>query len=98
MSYYDQSLLARDGDFIDRLSSAFAVETDPTPNPFPPDQAARNASWWISAAPGFADQYASALAASVPNPGRDPSVISDAQILSAVQAYLTSTTDEINPQ
>ncbi len=32
------------------------------------------------------DQYASALAAGIPNPGRDESVITDADILAAVQA------------
>jgi hypothetical protein len=40
----------------------------------------------MAAAPGFADAYASAVAGGVPAPGRDPSVISDAQILSAIQA------------
>lgn len=101
MSYFDQSLLARDADFIDRLSSAFAVEMDPTNGALPPDQVARNSSWWISAAPGFADQYASALAGGVPNPGRDPGVITDPQILAAVQAFIAEVApppDVINPQ
>lgn len=39
----------------------------------------------VAAAPGFSDAYASALAGGVPNPGRDQSVISDPEILSAVQ-------------
>lgn len=90
MAYYDQSLLSRDEDFVDRLSAAAAVETDPSDG-LPPDQWARNSVWWIAAAPGFADAYASAIAGGVPDPGRDPSVISDAMIHAAVQAYIAQT-------
>ena len=91
MSYYDQSLLSRDADFTDRVGAAFAVELDPTAGALPPDQVARNAIGWIAAAPGFADAYASALAGDVANPGRDPAVIPDADILAAVQAYVAAT-------
>jgi hypothetical protein len=44
--------------------------------------------WQIAAAPGFADQYQYALESGVPNPGDDPAVITDAQVLAAVQARL----------
>ena len=87
MAYSDQALLARDVDFIERVSASAAVETDPDTF-LPPDQWARNNIWWISAAPGFGDAYASAIAGGVPRPGNDPAVISDAQILSAVQALI----------
>jgi hypothetical protein len=41
-------------------------------------------------APGWADAWASAEAASNPDPGRDEAVITDAQILSQVQAVLAA--------
>ena len=68
MAYADQALLSVDQDFIDRLSASAAVETDPADG-LPPDQWARNSVWWIAAAPGFADAYASAVAGGVPRPG-----------------------------
>jgi hypothetical protein len=86
MGYADQALLSKDPDFIDRISAAAAVEVDP--NPTPPDTWGRVNVWWIAAAPGFADAYASALAGGVERPGNDPAVIPDADILAAVQAFL----------
>lgn len=84
MSYFDQSALARDSDFTLRIAACVSNE-DPAVNP---PQWATEHQWQIAAAPGFADAYSSAVAGDVENPGRDPSVISDAQILSAVQAVL----------
>lgn len=83
MSYNAQAALSQDGDFRNRIAACAAVEVDLDM------QATAWADahiWEIAAAPGFADAYASALAAEVPRPGADESVISDAQILSAVQA------------
>lgn len=84
MSYSDQALLSRDADFMFRLAACSATEialgdTQAT------DWAMAH-QWQVSAAPGFADAYASALAAGVERPGNDPAVISDAQLLAAVQA------------
>ena len=79
MAYYDGYLLGQDQDFMNR--TGFAAETE-----------GRGFEWGIAnrysvaAAPGFADKYASALAGNVPNPGRDQAVISDAELLSAIQA------------
>ncbi len=84
MSLFDQSALARDGDFNLRLAACVSNETREV-NPL---QWASEHQWQIAAAPGFADAYSSAVAGDVDNPGRDPSVISDAQILAAVQAEL----------
>lgn len=84
MGYYEQSLLAQDEDFIDRVSASAAVE-EPDPKMHPVDWTHANI-WTIAAAPGFADAYSYALQTGVPNPGRDPAVITDEQILSAVQA------------
>ncbi len=86
MGYYEQSLLSQDGQFRDRVAACYAVETTSTDQQ--PTRWADSHLWAIAAAPGFADAYSSALAGSVPNPGADPSVISDAQLLAAVQAEL----------
>jgi hypothetical protein len=84
MAYADQALLSTDGDFQARVAACAAVEID-LEGQHPYAWAAANL-WMIAAAPGFADAYASALAGDVPRPGNDPAVISDAQILAAVQA------------
>ena len=89
MSYYDQSLLARDPDFRERIAACAATEEqsgadlDDHPTAF-----ADREQWAIAAAPGFAAAYSYALETGVEHPGRDVSVISDAQLLSAVQAIL----------
>lgn len=85
MSYSSQAQLSNDSDFLARVSACAAVEV---PNTWQPQQWAADHVWWISASPGFAQAYESALAGEVERPGNDPSVISDAQILSAVQALL----------
>ncbi len=91
MSYYDVSLLNSDGDFGSRCMACYASEIGVkiTPDTQPQNWWSLN-SWAVSSAPGFGDAYASALAGNVENPGRDPAVISDAQILSAVQALMAA--------
>lgn len=84
MAYMDQSKLSNDPDFAQRIAACAAVERD-LGDLHPLSWAAQN-QWTIAAAPGFADAYASAIANGVPNPGADPSVISDEMILAAVQA------------
>ena len=83
MSYAAQAQLSGDPDFISRVSASAAVEVPP---PTHPVTWARDHIWRIAAAPGFADAYESALVAGVERPGNDPAVISDGQILDAVQA------------
>jgi len=85
MSYSSQAALSGDGDFISRVSASAAVEV---PQPESPVTWARNHIWRIAAAPGFATAYESAVLAGIPRPGNDPGVITDPQILSAVQAEL----------
>jgi len=85
MAFSDQALLSQDFDFTMRVAACGATEGLPAAGEQPTTWAVNNV-WMIAAAPGFADAYASALAAGVPRPGNDPAVISDAQILSAVQA------------
>ena len=89
MAYSDQALLSVDHDFVNRLGASAAVEV-PLEDPMTPLDWAVRHSWQIAAAPGFADDYASALAAGVQRPGNDESVISDAELRSAVQAWLTA--------
>lgn len=79
MAYYDAWLLSQDQDFMNRAGMCAEEE-------------GLGFEWGINnrhsiaAAPGFAADYASALAGGVPSPGRDQAVISDGELLSAVQA------------
>lgn len=80
MAYWDLSLLANDADFSQRTVAAASEQLIPDPEPW-----ASTHRWEMAAAPGFADAYASALAGGVPDPGRDPAVISDDMIRAQVQ-------------
>lgn len=83
MAYYDIFLLGNDQDFMNRNWAC--AETEGVPDAM---QWALDHRVTLAATPGFGDKYASALVAEVENPGRDQSVISDGDILSAVQALL----------
>jgi hypothetical protein len=86
MSYSSQAQLANDYAFQERIAACAAVEV---PKTHQPRQWATDHAWWIAASPGFADAYEYALNTEVPNPGGDPAVITDSQILAAVQALIT---------
>lgn len=90
MGYSDVAALAADNDFALRTTACYASETLADDSTDPPSWQAAH-SWDMAAQPGFGDAYASALAADPPvqRPGNDPSVISDAMILGAVQAIGT---------
>ena len=88
MAYYDISLLANDGDFSQRTMACYATETLETPDAENPSSWWSSHNWEMASMPGFGDAYASAIANDVANPGRDPAVITDSQILSAVQAII----------
>jgi len=93
MAYYDIAQLSVDTDFLRRVTACYATETplgDPTA--IDPPQWATQRAWDVAAAPGFGDAYASAVVSGNPRPGYDPAVISDAQILSAVQAIMAAET------
>jgi hypothetical protein len=81
MGYWEQSQLAIDADFAARVIACSSTEGFDDPEGW-----AWRHRYDLAASPGFADAYSSAIAGDVANPGRDPAVISDAQILSAVQA------------
>lgn len=84
--YYDVALLTQDAQFNQRVAACYSTEPGHTDDPG--SWAAMHA-WDMAGQPGFGDAYASALENDVPNPGADPAVISDAQILSAVQSITT---------
>lgn len=88
MAYSDVAALAADQDFSLRTIACVAIEQT-VPGDYvrvdPGSWQAQNA-WAMASQPGFGDAYASALASGVARPGNDQSVISDAQILGAVQA------------
>jgi hypothetical protein len=81
MTYWDISTMARSTDLTAREQAAAAQELAGDPYQWVQDNALR-----LAAQPGWAEAWASALAAENPNPGRDPAVITDGMILSAVQA------------
>ena len=87
MTYFDQSQLSTDADFRNRIAAAVATQLESL-GLERPTQWADQHQWQIAGAPGFAAAYASAIAGDVENPGRDPSVITDADLLAAVQAEL----------
>jgi hypothetical protein len=93
MAYSDQALLSVDQDFINRLAAAAAVEVDDIPIDMGAVGWSVRHVWYIAAAPGFADDYASAIAAGVPRPGNDQAVISDAELLTALQAWIAANPD-----
>lgn len=88
MAYSDIALLARDLDYTARVTAAYASETLTEPEPVNPEIWSRDHAWEMAAQPGFGDAYASALAGGVVRPGNDPAVISDAQILAAIQSVI----------
>ena len=86
MGYYEQSLLSKDGFFRERIAAC--VSSEPTEIGMHPTTWADQHQWQIAAAPGFADAYSYALETGVEDPGKDPAVIADEQLLAAVQDIL----------
>jgi hypothetical protein len=97
MGYSDIAALNQDSDFSQRVMAAYAVETLDDAGAIDPGSWQAMHSWDMSAQPGFGDAYASAIAGSVERPGNDPSVITDGQILSAVQSLLPQPVEEPTP-
>jgi hypothetical protein len=67
-----------------RITACAAQENVQTPDAWAYSHALK-----LAASPGWEAAWASALAAGNPNPGKDEAVISDGQILAAVQLLLT---------
>jgi hypothetical protein len=81
MAYSDIALLSSDGDFINRIRACVSTEGETDPVSW-----TRDNIWAMAASPGFGDEYASAIVNGIARPGNDQSVISDSELLSAVQA------------
>ena len=96
MSYATQSLLAQDRDFIDRCNSAAAKEI-PAGSPTHPLSYVGDHIWTLAAAPGFDAAYESAIAGGIGRPGWESSVISDGEILSAMQSLIAAVPPEPAP-
>lgn len=79
--YYEIGLIATDGAMHMRCVACATQEGIADADNWVWSQA-----WALAAQPGWGAAWASALAADNPSPGSDPSVITDGQILSAVQA------------
>lgn len=86
MSYATIHANANDQGFTDRLTAAIADEQQAHGEPVQPFQLLELMRWAVASADDIEAAYASALAAGNPAPGSDESVITDSQILSAVQA------------
>lgn len=83
MSYNTINRCANDQAFQARITACAAQEGAVEPN-----AAMYKLVWPVSTRTDIEAAYASAVAASNPNPGGDESVITDGMILSAVQAEL----------
>lgn len=81
MGYFDVSLLASDGDFIARTRACVSTEGETDPINWTNDHI-----WEMAGTPGFGEKYSYAINTGVENPGRNESVITDGDILAAVQA------------
>jgi hypothetical protein len=86
MSYWDISEMSFDPDLSNREQAAAAQEI-PVGGMDPRTWQADN-SLRLAASPGWSEAWASAVAGGVPRPGKDPGVITDGMILSAVQALI----------
>jgi len=81
MAYSDVALLTTDTDFIQRIRACSSQEGELEPIDWTEQHI-----WQMASAPGFGEAYASAVVNGIQRPGNDQSVISDGQILSAVQS------------
>ena len=84
MAYSDIALLSADNDFISRTRACVATEGE-----LDPVQWSQDHQWQMAATPTFGEKYGYAISNGINRPGNDPSVISDGDILSAVQSYRT---------
>lgn len=83
MSFADIAAMAIDSDLRLRISACAATQTLVPDNPL---QWTDKHQWQIAGSPTWSEAWAYAVLSGNTNPGADPAVISDAMILSAVQA------------
>lgn len=82
MSFSDIAAIAEDNNIQRRIRAA-AEQENVQPNA---GVWVASAMWQFAVQPSWADKWASAVAAGKPDIGSDPTVITDADILAAVQA------------
>lgn len=90
MSLLSISQAAKSASLLDRVAACVAEQIASgsyVTDQHPVNEASR-IIWLCCAEPGWGDAWASAEAAGSPDPGEDPAVITDAQILAAVQKHL----------
>lgn len=92
MAYSDVALLANDFDFTQRTAGAIAQEQIDL-GEFNAIGWATGHNWEMAGMPGFGDAYGYAVLTGIVRPGNDPAVITDAQILSAIQLILSIETE-----
>jgi len=82
--------MAVDADFLNRCTSSAATEihTLVPGSPTQPQAWVYQNAWFLAASPGFDAKYESAIAGGIGRPGWESSVITDGDILSAVQGLL----------
>jgi hypothetical protein len=88
VTYYDVSQLSEDADFRQRCTAALATEQHPAP-----EQQAYAWRWLYAGfqpieGDSLGNKYAYAVLNNNPAPGRDPAVITDADILEATQKLM----------
>lgn len=90
MTYLDVADMTNNGALLRRCSAAAAQEQQAGAllDPTDPEAWAQEHRWELAAAPGWGDAWASAEAGGVVDPGADAGVITDAMILSQVQAVI----------
>lgn len=97
MSYKMIYVMAHDQDLQNRISGCIATQSGyAVPSgiyPSPP-AVANHIAWQCAGQPGWGDAYSYAVGTNVVKPGDDEGVITDAMILSAVQAVLGITPEE----
>jgi len=81
MAYSTSADIQASPSLLRRITAAAAREKVYAPEPW-----AASAMWDMASQPGWTDAWESAVAAGKTDPGADDSVITDAMILSAVQA------------
>jgi hypothetical protein len=84
--YYATYMITNDSDFRLRITACARTESEAAGAPIAnPDEWAFNTRWDWATTPGWAAKVQSALDLPVENWGRDPSVITDGDILSCIQ-------------
>ena len=91
MTYSDIAALAQDQQLRLRVVACIATQTGfevPQNTSSHPLSIADRLQWELAGSPGWGDAYAYAIANENQEPGKDPAVITDGMILSAVQLVL----------